>query len=757
MRLCPVAFLRWGACAESEQNANSEHLLQVTPLTLRTAWRSQHLSVRLTLGFGALVVLMAAVVALAVLQFRELARHGEQMMRHDLRRMLQVQEIDQHVQGHGSAMARLLTSPRAEREAIYPMVDAEFAALVGLINGLSGQTSDPVTAAALAEVAARRDGYRDVFIDIVTEIEAGDLKRASALFNGPGQQAMQSLLSASKALLAHEQAMLASRQQDIQAQILRSEWLLIGLALGALALSVWLAWRTTASVVRPLAMVEAAAGRIASGDYAARIELNSTDELGRVAQAMNTMALAVATREAEIAAVAYVDRLTGLPNRAMLRRWAAEGSWRQVTALLMDVARLRTVNEVLGFETGDALLVQVADRLRAALSVAVTQGHAQDIAPVLARLPGGVFAIVAEGMDRPAAEALRDRLDASVTAAMACDGHAVDLHLAYGLADAASAAGEQLDAGPLIDTALQRAELAVGEAKRRKLGWAWHVEVDAAARTRQLSLLSDLRHAAVAGQLEMWLQPKQCLRSGRLLGMEGLVRWRHPERGYVSPAEFIPFAERTGHIGVVTTAMLDAALQTLAVWSRDHPELSIAVNVSALDVRDAGFPARVAEQARHWHAPLSRLRLEITESMVMEDPENVLSVLHELRALGVALSIDDFGTGYSSLAYLQRLPVSELKIDRGFVAGADRQPEAQALLKTIIDLGHSLKMGVTAEGIEQPAELSLLADLGCDVGQGYLISKPLSPQAAALYVQNHAQGRVQVQGQPDPTQAAVPA
>lgn len=710
----------------------------MTPLTFPSHWRSSRLSVRLALGFGALVALMVAVVALAVLQFRDLAQHGEQMMRHDLRRMLQVQEIDQHVQGHGSAMARLLTSPRTEREGIYPVVDAEYAAVDRLVGDLAGQAVDAATVASLAEVALRRNQYQDVFIEIVTEIEAGDLPRASVMFNGAGQAAMRSLLSASKALLSHEQASLARRQQEVQAQILRAEWLLGGMALAAVALSVWLAWRTTVSVARPLAMVEAAAGRIASGDYAARIELDSRDELGRVAQAMNTMAGAVAAREAEIEGVAYVDRLTGLPNRAMLRRWAHEQNWNRITVVLMDVARLRTVNEVLGYETGDALLVQVADRLRTALFGL----EKPDFAPVLARLPGGVFAVVTDGLGRPEVEALRSQLDASVTAAMACDGHAVDVNLVYGLADAAShgaseAGAEAGDVGSMatMDRVLQRAELAVGEAKRQKLGWAWHVPGDDAARSRQLSLLSHLRHAASIGELEMWLQPKQCLRSGRTVGMEGLVRWRHPERGYVSPAEFIPFAERTGHIGVVTTAMLEAALKTLAGWSRSHPDLSIAVNVSALDVRDAGFPGRVAEQARRLRAPLDKLRMEVTESTVMEDPERVLAVLHELRELGVHLSIDDFGTGYSSLAYLQRLPVSELKIDRSFVAGADRKPEARALLKTIIELGHSLKMCVTAEGIERAEEAALLAELGCDVAQGYLISKPLAPDAAARYVQ----------------------
>lgn len=692
------------------------------------------MSVRLALGFGALVAMMVVVVVLATLQFRELAAHGEQMKGRDLQRMLQVQEINQHVQGHGSAMARLLTSPRGEREAIYPMVDAEYAAIEGLIGELSRHAQDAAAAAVLAEVAALGNRYRDVFVDIATEIEAGDVPKASALFNGPGQLAMQSLLSASKSLLAQEQASLARRQREVQAQILRAEWMLGGLALAAVGLSVWLAWRTTASVARPLAMVEAAAGRIASGDYAARIELDSHDELGRVAQAMNTMAAAVAVREAEIEGVAYVDRLTGLPNRAMLRRLAHKQNWSRITVVLMDVARLRTVNEVLGFEMGDSLLVQVADRLCTALAGVETP----DFAPVLARLPGGVFAVVTDGLDRSAAEALRSRIDSSVTAVVACDGHAVDVNLVYGLADSTSETGAEAgDVGSMVtvDSVLQRAELAVGEAKRQKLGWAWHVSGDDAARSRQLSLLSHLRHAASIGELEMWLQPKQCLRSGRTVGMEGLVRWRHPQRGYVSPAEFIPFAERTGHIGVVTTAMLEAALKTLAGWSRSHPDLSIAVNVSALDVRDAGFPGRVAEQARRLRAPLDKLRLEVTEGTVMEDPERVLAVLHELRELGVQLSIDDFGTGYSSLAYLQRLPVSELKIDRSFVAGADGKPEARALLKTIIELGHSLKMCVTAEGIERKEEAALLAELGCDVAQGYLISKPLAPDAAARYVQ----------------------
>lgn len=699
----------------------------------KPSWRSPRLGVRLALGFGALVAIVVVVVSLAAAQLNSLARHGEQVISEDLQRMLKVQEVDRHVQGHGVAMARLLTAARSERERIYPMVDAENAAVDALIAQLSSHTSDAEAQALLADLASLRRHYGDVFVDVVTEIEAGDVAKAGRLFDGEGQLAMRAVLSASDALLRHEQAAVATRQRQVQAQIEDTQRRLALLALAVVGLSIVLAWRTTLSVTRPLSRVEQVAGRIAGGDYAARVAVTADDELGRVAQAMNSMADAVAAREAKLEGVAYTDRLTGLPNRAMLRRQVGEGRWASdgFAVILMDVARLRTVNEVLGFETGDMLLVAVARRLEAA--VAAEPGASRRTA--LARLPGGVFAVMCEGRGRAAMEAMRERIDAQVAMALACDGHAVDVHLVFGLAEGGRAAGGADERVKALDTALQGAELAIAEAKRMKLAWSWHTPANDESHTRQLSLLSDLRRAAAKGELEMWLQPKQCLRRGRTLGMEGLVRWRHPQRGFISPAEFIPFAERTGHIGVVTTAMLESAMAALAGWASGHPDLSLAVNVSALDVRDPGFISHVAQMARRHGAPLSRLRLEITESSVMEDADRVLPVLHGLRALGVQLSIDDFGTGYSSLAYLQRLPVNELKIDRSFVAEADRSVDARALLKTIIDLGHSLKMIVTAEGVERIEEQDLLIELGCDQAQGYLISRPLAPDAARHYLE----------------------
>lgn len=706
----------------------------------RGPWRSPGLSVRLALGFGALVVLMLVVVVLAISQFRALARQGEQMAQRDLQRMLLVQQVHQHAQGHGSAMARLLTASRQEREIIYPVVDAEYAAVERLLGELATRMADAPSTRQLSAVAQRRSAYREAFTRVVEVIEAGDPQQARSVFNDVGQPALKALMDAANALLAHEQAAMQDRQREAHAQIRQSEWLLAALAGVALLLSVFLAWRTTMSVARPLQRVENAANRIAGGDYTTTVKVRSRDELGRVAQAINAMASAVAAREAQIERLAFTDRLTGLPNRTKLRLLFQGTSVTRLSVILMDVARLRTVNEVLGFDTGDALLAEVAERLKrvtAALPQTRADGADQD-KMVLARLAGGVFALLWADQDRPALEHVRELIDAAMAAPVACDGHDVDVQLVYGLAE--HEAGSTSD----VDAVLRHSELALGLAKRTKAPWAWHVPVDDSTRARQLSLLSHLRAAAAAGELEMWLQPKQCLRTGRTLGMEGLVRWRHPVRGYVSPAEFIPFAERTGHIGVVTQAMIDAALSLLSKWRRAHSDLTIAVNVSALDIRDLSFVGQVEQLARRYDAPLGRLRLEITESSVMEDADRVLPVLHALRRIGVQLSIDDFGTGYSSLAYLHRLPVTELKIDRSFVANADRKSEAQALLRTIIDLGHSLKMFVTAEGIERPEEMALLAQLGCDVAQGYLISRPLDPQAAVVFVTSLASSMAEV-------------
>jgi len=707
----------------------------ITHLRNSRIWRVRRLWHRLATGFGALLVIMTITAILAGLQMRTLLDDSERISRQSVERLLLVQELDQHAQGHGNAMSLLLTSTRPEREEVYPIVDAEYAALERLLVSLSESTTDATGVVKLHDIAGSISRYRSIFVEVVELIEAGDLASASKHFNGHGRSALIALLKASNELLGYEKRKLVERQEQLRTQVTQTTWLLTMLTTLAVALSVWLAWRTAARMVRSTVRVEVAANRIAAGNYSARVEYRHGDELSRVAGAINTMADAVASRQAEIERVAYFDRLTGLPNRVMLRRAGKvmirragdDAATGRLSLILMDVARLRTINEVLGFENGDKLLVKVAEHLRQLMASEIVA----PFKPVLARLTGGVFAVLVHGLDRSGLEQCRQIIESSLSGPLKFEGHTVDMHLTFGLTE--STAGQPDSVGNL----LLHSEMAMHEAKQQKRKWGWYLPVDEAVRAQQLTLISNLRRAACAGELEMWLQPKQCLRTGRLLGAEGLVRWRHPARGYLPPDEFIPFAERTGDIGIVTEFMLGRAMQVLSSWRHCRPELTLAINFSALDLSDLSLAERIRSMAVQHGVELTKLRIEITESSVMVDTDRVLAVLHALCAVGVQISIDDFGTGYSSLAYLQQLPVNELKIDRAFVAGADRTPAARTLLRTIIDLGHGLDMVVTAEGVERPEERELLAELGCDFAQGYLIARPMSVDATEQFLTAH--------------------
>ncbi|MEE9475750.1 MAG: EAL domain-containing protein, partial [Roseateles sp.] len=247
-----------------------------------------------------------------------------------------------------------------------------------------------------------------------------------------------------------------------------------------------------------------------------------------------------------------------------------------------------------------------------------------------------------------------------------------------------------------------------------------------AARALHLSLLSDLSTALQQDQLRQLLQPKRCLKTGRIIGAEALVRWQHPQRGWLPPADFIPFAERSGRIRQLTDWMLARAVRTLAGWEAAGREpLSIAVNISTLDIQDSRLPTRLAQLLAEYRVDPGLLQLEVTETGLMASGTDPIAVLQALKGWGVRVAIDDFGTGQSSLAYLQQLPVDELKIDRSFVQQVDADPRRQALLKSIVGLGQGLGLTVTAEGVETEAELAVVTGCGCDLVQGFLLARPM--------------------------------
>lgn len=692
-------------------------------------WKSGQLGMRLGGAFSALVVLMLLLVVVATYRLRGLAREQEESLTVGVPRLLAVQGVVQHANGLSNTMIRLLTSTRLEREALYTLIDEEHESVERLLSGLARDLSGGVSAQLPMAISKSHHQYRSAFLRTVELLESGDEEGAKVTFRLEGKPSLDALVNVATTLLSLEQDDLVGRQRQSMEAAQFTGWLLMCIAGFSAALAAYMAWWTTATVVRPLRRVEEAARLIESGDYSARVQIGGGEEFSQVANAMNAMASAVSAREAEIRNLAYTDRLTGLPNRAMVRRVLTEKNVVATTALVMDVSRLRTVNEVLGYEAGDALLQEIANRLRTVME-GLDKSPEQE--RILARMPGDTFCVICTSASVTHVEELRALAAGAVVSPVDIDGNKIDVQLVFGMA--ASRPGD----GMKIDDLLRCAEQALETAKRAKRDSSWYLADADDARARQLSLVSNIRNAVAAGQLEMWLQPKQCMRTKRLIGAEALTRWKHPEWGYIAPGEFIPFAERTGHIGVITRAMLAAAARQLGRWSAERRELTIAVNVSAVDLKDHTLTSFIEATCRQHSAPLRGLRLEITESSLMEDAEAAMESLRSLRRLGVQLSVDDFGTGYSSLAYLSRLPVNELKVDRSFVSGADARRELQTLLKTIVDLGHSLDMTVTAEGVETEGELRLLADIGCDVVQGYLISRPLDPVASEVFFQQYA-------------------
>ena len=417
--------------------------------------------------------------------------------------------------------------------------------------------------------------------------------------------------------------------------------------------------------------------------------------------------------EERLRRLAYIDGITGLPNRlglaARLRKLLAAEPAMSRAVLLVDVRRFAEINYTLGHDLGDALLREVAARLAVG-----TEGLAET-----GRLDGDHFALLLLDAAAPDAVAAAARRAHAVFARpIALPDLTLDVSCEVGVAvhPAHGTTAEEL---------LQHADVALHGGRRpgRELT-IYEPERDAFTR-RRLELIAALPRAVEQGQFILHFQPVVDLRRGATAGLEALVRWRHPELGMVPPNDFIGLAEHTGAIGPLTLWVLAAALRDCAGWRRDDLPLDVSVNVSARNLAAPGFAAQVERALRESQARPEWLHLEITESTVMADPRQALTVLGELRELGVRLSLDDFGTGYSSLAYLQQLPAHELKIDRSFVMRLATSTGDAAIVQTIANLGHHLGLEVVAEGVEDGASLDRLGQLGCDLAQGFHIARPM--------------------------------
>lgn len=498
------------------------------------------------------------------------------------------------------------------------------------------------------------------------------------------------------------------------------QYLLLALAIGAIVLVIALSWRVAGTVTRPLQQLDRATRLISEGrDVELKVETD--DEIGRLAASFNSMVDAIEERERKIIHVGLHDGLTALPNRKLFveqldRALARLREGDRLMIVYVDLDDFKLVNDTLGHTAGDALLRNVAGHLCEALPDAL-----------VARLGGDEFAIMIEAIDEDqSVAALAEKVRACFDRTVLLDGQQADCSASLGIAIAPS---DGINGTVLM----KNADLALYRAKDDGKATYHFFEpaLDEQARQRRQMEL-DLRQAIREGGFELYFQPLYNIAENRLQGFEALIRWPHPQRGMISPADFIPLAEETGLIIPIGEWVVREACRQASAWPE---EMSIAVNVSPKQFATSGLAQTIMQALVTSGLSPNRLELEITESIFIVNVEKTLATLHTLRDLGVRIALDDFGTGYSSLSYLRSFPFDKVKIDRSFVEDLANDGNAHAVIRAITTLADALGMQTLAEGVEATEQLDILRREGCGYIQGYLFSEPLHPRDVALLLE----------------------
>lgn len=467
---------------------------------------------------------------------------------------------------------------------------------------------------------------------------------------------------------------------------------------------------------QPVRQLAAAASRVGDGDFAISINLPRRDELGQLALAFNNMQQGLAEREKQLAHNALHDSGSGLPNRLLAEERIRRAITNRQPLSLMTLG-LRGLAETSASNAPEQALQALIAQLQPLLSDRDT----------LARPSPGELLFILPGSDSDDALTMADQVLACLKP-MSGEAHALGLQPCLGVA-CYPADGHD------AETLMRRASLAMRDARNLPERVAFYQQGRDDIHQRQLRLIRELRQAALRGELELHYQPKLDLRSGQIRQAEALLRWRHSELGLISPTEFIPLAERTGSISLLSHWVISEAVRQLASWRQQGWQLQVSINISADDLLGLDLVATVSQLLAEHQLPGASLMFEITESAVMREPQRALSQLHRLRGLGISLSVDDFGTGYSSLAQLKQLPVQELKIDQSFVRELRRNSDDAVIVRSTIEMSHNLGLKVVAEGVESDPCMALLSEWGCDSVQGFLVGRPLSAGAFSRWLQ----------------------
>ncbi len=480
------------------------------------------------------------------------------------------------------------------------------------------------------------------------------------------------------------------------------------------------------TITQPLEDLIAIAKNISHGHYVKQLPQSNTKEVVTLTAAINDMQNGIIEREKEINQLAFFDELTGLPNRIQFSQHINASIDNRIAkkliVLAMDVDRFKEINDTMSHQKGDQLLQLIAQRL------ATYDGNK----PFFARLGGDEFGIVFNDCEDEQVHVIAKSIVALFEQPFAVGELNLDIDVSIGVA-------VYPDHATTEQGLLQCADIAMYSCKEQHFRYAlFHPDLNKYSVLR-LRLMSELKGALTAGQLKLYYQPKLTIQDNKIDTAECLIRWIHPEHGFIAPDDFIPLAEQTGAIRYVTHWALNAACAQLKLWQLKQLNISLAVNISALDLVDMQLPVYIAALLKKYDLSAYLLTLEVTEGAVMGNPENALQALNTLRNMGVILSIDDFGTGFSSMAQLKKMPVQELKIDKAFVLDLAKNKDDQIMVKTLVSLAQNLSLQTVAEGVEDLATLQFLQSINCTKAQGYYLSKALPAEQFEVWYHNFYQ------------------
>lgn len=472
---------------------------------------------------------------------------------------------------------------------------------------------------------------------------------------------------------------------------------------------------TSKFITKPITALSETAKQFGQGNYDLTIKTDRKDEIGELSNAFNAMRKAISDREKKVYRAAFVDEITELPNRAAFIKCLDEAiayakeKETNFTVMILNLDRFKQVNKIMGRAFSDQILIHIAQSLH---------GFVNQTTDILARLGADEYAILLPNASFEQAQLVANNILKHLEQTQQVNSQNIDISLSIGISVYPTH-------GDSHEQLFNNAETALQYAKAKKLPIAVYANQFDIGLQENLTLASELREAIKCNQLTLYLQPKVDIKNKQANMAEALVRWIHPDKGFIFPDQFIPFAEQTGLIQNITMWMLQEACKVSAEFNPQGVKLSIAVNISTRDLIDQALPEKLQALLNEYQLSVDSIALEITESSIMDDPVRAEATLFKLAQMGIKIAIDDFGTGYSSLAYLKRLPVKELKIDKSFVLNMEKNDSDITIVKSTIDLGHNLNLKVVAEGIENLESWQLLEKMGCDYGQGYFMGKPM--------------------------------